>query len=117
MFPNLHARVGKSRISRRLRSPRRSEFRGRDFLRRYQQKNRTVKSVADNARFAEVLRTSRRILRAGVLDQELRIDRGSETADVDMNEIRRQGQALQWTPPFPGSQHTAIGIFISDFGL
>src|SRR4030081_834235 len=69
-----------------------------------------------NGRLAESLRT-KRILRAGVLDQELRIQGGSESTEVDVDEIRGQGQALQRTPPFPGSKHAAVGVFVGDFRL
>src|SRR5947208_15847231 len=87
------------------------------LLRREQQKNRTVRSVARDGRIPEVLGTGHRILRARVLDQELRIDRGGESTNVDVDEIRREGQALQRTPPFAGSKHAAVGVLISNFRL
>src|SRR5439155_27187572 len=70
----------------------------------------------DNGRFAEVLRPVR-TLWPSVLDQELRIDAGGESADVDVDEIRRERQPLQRTPPFAGSEHATIGVLVGDFRL
>src|SRR5882724_8669993 len=101
----------------RFEVPSTQDFAAEILLRREQQKNRTIKSVARDGRSPQGLETGHGILRARVVDQELRIDRGSESADVDVDEIRREGQALQRTPPFVGSKHGTIGVLISNFRL
>src|SRR6266481_2754495 len=62
--------------------------------RRKQLNNLTVRSAARNGRSPEGLKTGHGILRARVVDQELRIQHRSETTEVDVDEIRGEGQAL-----------------------
>src|SRR5205814_1294656 len=85
--------------------------------RREQLNNLTVRSAARNGRNAQGLEAGHGILRARVVDQELRIQHRSETTEVDVDEIRGEGQALQRTPPFAGSKHAAVGVLIGDFRL
>src|ERR1043166_2050615 len=72
--------------------------------------NRTACAVSNNTRWTNASVSS------GGIDHKLCIQRAGITAQIDMHEVSRQSQALQWRPPFTRRKHASIRVLVGDLG-